>query len=238
VTSFAKGFEPQVEEAAHVDGLIGALDIGENDAATFQDAFEEEEWWKTYRKPPLLSALVTDSKVLAIIGPEGLRLVDAEVVARARERGVASGVIDSDKTAYAVAAARVTGFKRRAGDDHPTVILGTPLVEAARFALARGAAETIGLAQGGRLLEAVGEGEPRAALAGLVGMPLLEGHGVLLRDGWAGTRTSLGRDLALLSVFRAPPAPPLKQAALPLAVLGAGLLLVGIAALFRRRLRS
>jgi tRNA A-37 threonylcarbamoyl transferase component Bud32 len=230
---FARELEPRAKQAAAVPELIHALDVAENDATTFQDLFANEDWWRPYRTPPSFSALVTSTKVLATVGSGELDLVEADLVERARDKGLASGVVGDHRTPFAAAAARVTGWRRRAADN-PTVVLGAPLIEAARRGLGRARVETIGLAQGGKLLDAVGEGEARAALARLVTAPVLEGRGVLLREGWGGARSSLGRDLGLLCVFRAPAPHPLARAAMPLALAGVALLLLGLTILIVR----
>jgi tRNA A-37 threonylcarbamoyl transferase component Bud32 len=87
--SRARKLESDVERAAAVPQLKAAL--GDDvDAATLLDLFETEDWWTPFRTQA--TAIVAGNRLVAVRGDKQMPLPDAEVLAHAREAGLASGV--------------------------------------------------------------------------------------------------------------------------------------------------
>jgi tRNA A-37 threonylcarbamoyl transferase component Bud32 len=237
VASAARPLEARAADAARVPVLVNAVKlIGQNSFAavqhTVQDMLVDEEAWAPFRAAPTVSALVSPEGVLATVGPGLPDLIGVPLIKRARQGGIASGLLAGRDRAF-YAAASVVGDPGRA----PVVLVGVPLDQVAYQALAERTGDAIGLSDGTRLLEAAGAEEPKRALAALVQRP---GRGIAVGDSgmWAGTVVPIeGGKLSLLSVFAAPPAARTGKIALPLALLGGALLLAGASLLLRTRRR-
>ena len=225
----ARALANKAQVAAAVHKLVVALDVGEDDVATFQDLFATEDWWQPFRTAPLVSALVTDKRLLAATDPDLADVKDAEIIAWARAGKDASGVVRGRAHTYVAAAAPVTGFRRRPPDG-PVVLVAQPLDPSALLALAGSPDGAVGVAESGTVLEVVGAEQARRALT--QPWPTDKGEaadrkGVLITPAFAGVALPVGGKVTLLSVFPAPPARG-APAGLPLLLVGAALLILGL----------
>jgi serine/threonine protein kinase len=220
----ARALNSKAQVAAAVHKLVVALDVGEDDVATFQDLFANEDWWQPFRTPPLISALVTEKRVLATTNPDLAVAQDAELVSWARAGREAQGVMLGQRAAYVAAAAPVTGFHRRPLDG-PVVVIAAPLDQATLLGLGMPGG-AVGLFDGKRVREFAGPDGPRRALATLAG-PRTGRGATLLGGGLAGVTFPLGNQLTFLSVFPAPPARG-SAAGLPLVLVGAAITIIGL----------
>jgi hypothetical protein len=220
----ARALASRAQVAAAVHKLVVALDVGEDDVATFQDLFATEDWWLPFRTAPVGSALITEARVLAATDPDLATLKDAELVSWARAGRDASGVVLGRRAAYVAAAALVTGFQRRPPDG-PVVLIAEPLDAAALQALGQPGG-AVGIRDGNRVREFAGADEPRRALGALTGARG-ERAGVLVAPHWAAVSFPLGGQLSFLSVFPAPPAKG-SPAGLPVLLVGAAMTIVGL----------
>jgi hypothetical protein len=221
----AQTLEPKATEAARVAELAAALDMGA-DQDTFQDLFESEDWWAPFRAAFPLSGVVVGNKQLAVIGAGAAPLAGTSLVREARERGSSSGLLGGRGRAFLAAAAKVSRSKRAA--EPPVVVLGTVLDEAAFKDVARATGDAFGLSDHSKLIEAEGTGEPRRALAALVGKE--GGDPTLLDDGRVATSWPLGTDLWLVAATAPPPPvpPPGRKSGLWAAVAGGALFVLGL----------
>jgi tRNA A-37 threonylcarbamoyl transferase component Bud32 len=231
---------PTVREAAALRELAHALDVGEDDVATFQDLFSTEDWWRPYREPPRASALVTKERILATTDPALTDLNAAPPVERARAAGPNAGVIARDGRGFLVAAAPVTGFRRRPADG-AVVVIAAPIDREVVAELAARTGAGIGLFAGKVLKESAGSPTERAVLvrAALAAPGLAIGRTVLLDGGYAVIGEPLGDDVAIVTAF-APP--PLGRDPLALVLGGVGVGALAVAGwqlwLWRRRRSS
>ncbi|HVU52680.1 MAG TPA: serine/threonine-protein kinase [Polyangia bacterium] len=116
-----RAVETQVSAAATLEPLAAGL-RARVDGATLVDMFENEDWWRPYRQAFPLVRVLADGKPLATRGP-AVSAAEAELVARARAQGLASGIVRLDSGAYVAAAVRVPGAVER----EPFLVLGRPL---------------------------------------------------------------------------------------------------------------
>jgi eukaryotic-like serine/threonine-protein kinase len=240
IASRGRTIEPRVAAAARVPQMLAAVKLigtaGFDDVkATVQDVFEHEEDLAPFLAPPAVSALVAREGTVAAVGPGLVDLGGAELVRRARDTGMASGVLGGrDRVFFAAATTVGAGRGGGGGAEAPVVLVGLPADHAAFQSMAEQTGDAVGLSDGTRLLEAGLVQEPRRALDELIRRP---GRGVLLDEGWAGTVVPVDGKLSLLSVFTAPrPARP-PVSGVPLTLLGGALLLGGGALLLRSRRR-
>jgi tRNA A-37 threonylcarbamoyl transferase component Bud32 len=224
--------EPRAAQAASIPQVASALDSGA-DARTFQDLFETEDWWNGVRKSGPYSALISGDEVLASIGIEKLDLVNAPLIARARESKLASGVVRGGGRAYLLAAALVTRSKQSA-NRRPVVVVGDFLDEAHLSKIADRTGDAVGLSDGQKLFDTAGPAERRRALQTVVGR---ETRGPLVTEnGFLASPVSLGAGLWMWAVSAAP-APVASSGSKPMMLwgLGAAVIGIGMGVLGRRR---
>jgi len=226
----ARALEPKAVAAGRVFELQAALDMGA-DRATCQDLFDNEEWWGPYRSAFTMSALIADAP-LASVGPAANGLAEAEMIRRARERGVASGLLPGNGRAFIAAAASVS-LNKRPGIA-PVVVLGKTLDSSVLKAVSASTGDAVGLSDGTKLLEAGGPSDQGREMAPLIGREA--GGPSLLGDGRMGAAWPLGDSLWLVGAFSAPPLPRQRESR-PLWFLAAGVVLaaLGAVALVLRR---
>jgi hypothetical protein len=166
---------------------------------------------------------VTANGALAMLGSGSGDLSGTAVVRQAREAGVASGVAAIQGRAFMFAAARVPRGKHHASG--AVVILGTPFERPALQTVADGAATTVALSDGKRLLATAGPDAAQPKLAALVGREDRAGETGLINtdDGHSGLAIALDRGLYLDALL--PAAPPPAGSRLGLVIAAAGLLL-------------
>ena len=228
----ARALEPKAAAGGRIRELQAALDMSV-DRATCQDLLENEEWWSPFRSAFPLTAVIVDDP-LAVVGPGvlgglgGTGLGDSAIGLRrrAREGGVASGVLPGKGRAFLAAAATVPVAKRPGKT--PVVLVGSPLDGPALKSLAESTGDVVGLADAttcSRLPDQQGSAgpasprRPREVWARCVGNTSTEPRS--LDDGRVGIAWPIGGGLSLLAAFAAPPAPvaPLNWG-LPLLVVG------------------
>ncbi|MDX2024522.1 MAG: serine/threonine-protein kinase [Deltaproteobacteria bacterium] len=163
--SRGKSLEVPAAEAARLPPLLAAV-RDEVDAATFQDAFENEDWWNPFRSRGRVSALVVSGKPLASLFLESPMPVADDLIKRASANKVASGLIKGSGRVYAAAAARL----EPAGGQHEgVIILAEVLTQEALTAAALTSGAALGISDGQQLLLAGGPAAQTAALPQLLG---------------------------------------------------------------------
>ena len=116
-----KSAEKDVWEAARLEPLEAAL-RARVDGPTLVDLFENEDWWRPYRSEfPLVRVRVGD-KTTVSRGPD-VGQSDAEVVAEARKRQIASAIVDVGGQSYVMAAAHLPGSP----EIEAVLLLGRPV---------------------------------------------------------------------------------------------------------------
>lgn len=186
VERLTKALELPAAEASRLPGLLAGLQNGV-DAATFQDAFESEDWWAPYRTNGRVSALVVRGKVLASLFVEPPLPTADELIARAASDKVASGLIKGSGRIYAAAAARLEQSQDQSNNDKNNkdsagfVILAEVVSQAVLDAAAVNSGAALGISDGQQMLLAGGPPLATQALAGLVGREA-EPAGVTLED--------------------------------------------------------
>lgn len=243
----ARALEPTAVAAGRIRELEAALDMNV-DRATCQDLLENEEWWSSFRSTFPMTAVIVDGP-LGVVGPAVAGLADSEIVRRARQTGVASGVLPGKERAFLAAAATVATARRL--EKKPVVMMAAPLDGAVFKSISESTGDVVGLADGATLLQVAGPlgvAAPAGAAApgGATGGPAALGRNLrplldsasteprFLEDGWVGVAWPIGGGLSLLAAFAPPPTPvaPMNRG-LPMLV-GGGLLVVAGAALVMR----
>jgi hypothetical protein len=120
--------EKQVWEAARLEPLEAAL-RARVDANTMRDLFDNEDWWRPYRKAFPIVRLEVGERTLASRGPE-LGSAARETVSAARKRQIASAVVEVSGQSYVLAAASLAGN----ADFDAVLLFGRPLSPAAAAA--------------------------------------------------------------------------------------------------------
>jgi len=232
LASQARELEAKVVEAARIPELIAALNMGA-DRATFQDLLETEDWWGPFRKGFPLSGVVRAGGSLGLLSPGPVDDQLGSWLHGMGDRAVYSAVLPGRGRAFLAALARVTPAKRDA--DEPVAILGTLLDHAALARVSESTGDCVGLADGSKLLESAGSGEPGRALAPLAGRK--DEAPTVIEDGRIGTAWPLGAGLSILAAFRQPPtvAPPPGYGPIGLMAAGAVVALAGLGFGFSRR---
>ena len=225
LASQSRELEAKVVEAARIPELIAALNMGA-DRATFQDLLETEDWWEPFRKGFPLSGVVREGGALGLLSPGP---VDVEIRSWLRgigDRAVYSAVLPGRGRAFLAAIARVTTAKR--DGDEPVAILGISLDHSALARVSESTGDCVGLADGSRLLESAGSGEPGRTLAALAGRK--DEAPMVLEDGRIGTAWPIGAGLSILAAFHQPPtvAPPPGYGPIGLIAAGAVVALAGL----------
>jgi len=168
--------ERRVVEAARLQPLEAAL-RAHVDGATLVDLFDNEDWWRPFRaESPVLRVRLGDRAIVAR-GPD-IGRADEQVVAQARQRQVASAVVDVGSQTFVVAAARLPasvdadGFLLLAHPvTLPAVAAPAPSAGGVRWADHVGLwVLALGIALGGVALVATG-GRGAAAMAPLGAVP-------------------------------------------------------------------
>src|SRR5580704_2458990 len=117
--------EKQVWEAARLEPLEAAL-RAHVDGPTLVDLFENEDWWRPYRREfPLVRVRIGDRPMITR-GPD-VGHADDEVVAEAKKRQIASALVEVGAQSYVMAAALLRG----APDGEAVLLLGRPVTIAA-----------------------------------------------------------------------------------------------------------
>jgi Protein kinase domain len=117
--------EKQVWEAARLEPLEAAL-RAHVDGPTLVDLFENEDWWRPYRREfPVVRVRIGDRPMITR-GPH-FGHADDEVVAEAKKRQIASAVVDVGAQSYVMAAAVLPG----ATDGEAVLLLGRPVTVSA-----------------------------------------------------------------------------------------------------------
>jgi hypothetical protein len=113
--------EKQVWEAARLEPLEAAL-RAHVDGPTLVDLFENEDWWRPYRREfPLVRVRIGDRPMITR-GPD-VGHADDEVVAEAKKRQIASALVEVGAQSYVMAAALLRG----APDGEAVLLLGRPV---------------------------------------------------------------------------------------------------------------
>ncbi len=113
--------EKQVWEAARLEPLEAAL-RAHVDGPTLVDLFENEDWWRPYRREfPLVRVRIGDRPMITR-GPD-VGHADDEVVAEAKKRQIASALVVVGAQSYVMAAALLRG----APDGEAVLLLGRPV---------------------------------------------------------------------------------------------------------------
>ncbi|HVZ87840.1 MAG TPA: serine/threonine-protein kinase [Polyangia bacterium] len=168
--------ERRVVEAARLQPLEAAL-RAHVDGATLVDLFDNEDWWRPFRaESPVLRVRLGDRAIVAR-GPD-IGRADEQVVAQARQRQVASAVVDVGSQTFVVAAARLPasvdadGFLLLAHPvTLPAVAAPAPSAGGVRWADHVGLwVLALGIALGGVALVATG-GRASAAMVSLGAVP-------------------------------------------------------------------
>jgi Protein kinase domain len=102
-----KSAEKRVWEAARLEPLEAAL-RARVDGPTLVDLFENEDWWRPYRSEFSVVRLRVGDKTTVSRGTDVGR-GDEEVVAEARKRQIASGIVEVGGQSYVMAAAHLPG---------------------------------------------------------------------------------------------------------------------------------
>jgi hypothetical protein len=213
----ARALEGEAKSAADVPQLRAALADGV-DALTILDLFETEDWWAPFR--PRAAALFAGGRILAERGGQQLPLPDAQMMARARETGVASGVLVGARAELAAVVLVKVPRKRE-----PTLLmLAAPLDPPA---LQSQPGQALLLSDGHQPLTVAGTPTQQATLRAAIGK---EGAGAVRDPSGAGlaVATSLAPGIWLWTLHETPAdAVPPARAPLVLAVLALVLGLAG-----------
>jgi hypothetical protein len=113
--------EKQVWEASRLEPLEAAL-RARVDGPTLVDLFENEDWWRPYRREfPLVRVRIGD-RTAVNRGPD-LAGAEADVVTEAKKKQIASAVVDVGAQSYVLAAALLRG----APEGEAVLVLGRPI---------------------------------------------------------------------------------------------------------------
>src|SRR6185436_3694652 len=117
-----RGIERKARQAAEIQPLAAAVKMNV-DADTLKDLFDNEEWWRPYRREFTFARLIVDGGIVgtrksAEVGEIGT--LDKPVVKLARKQGAASGSITIGGAPFLIAAARLPILP----DSAPMIVLG------------------------------------------------------------------------------------------------------------------
>ena len=113
--------EKQVWEAARLEPLEAAL-RAHVDGPTLVDLFDNEDWWRPYRREfPVVRVRIGD-RMTVNRGPD-LAGAEAEVVTEAKKKQIASAVVDVGAQSYVLGAALLRG----APEGEAVLLLGRPI---------------------------------------------------------------------------------------------------------------
>ena len=117
-----RGIERKARQAAEIQPLAAAVKMNV-DADTLKDLFDNEEWWRPYRREFTFARLIVDGGIVgtrksAEVGEIGT--LDKPVVKLARKQGAASGAITIGGAPFLIAAARLPILP----DSAPMIVLG------------------------------------------------------------------------------------------------------------------
>jgi hypothetical protein len=113
--------EKQAWEAARLEPLEAAL-RAHVDGPTLVDLFENEDWWRPYRREfPLVRVRIGD-RTTVNRGPD-LAGAEADVVGEAKKKQIASAVVNVGTQSYVLAAALLRG----APEGEAVLLLGRPI---------------------------------------------------------------------------------------------------------------
>jgi hypothetical protein len=99
--------EQRVAEAARLKPLEAALGA-HVDGATLVDLFENEDWWRPFRGEFPVVRVKFGDRTVAARGPD-IGRADDQVAVQARQRQVASAIVDIGPQTFVLAAARLAG---------------------------------------------------------------------------------------------------------------------------------
>jgi hypothetical protein len=133
-----RAIEHSARQAAAIEPLAAAVKMNV-DAETWNDLFENEEWWRPYRTQFTFSRLIVNGNVVSSRGTAEVGTLDKPIARQARLQGAASAVVTVGNRPYLLAAARLPIVTEHA----PIIVLGrepTPAPVQARVAPAPPAA--------------------------------------------------------------------------------------------------
>jgi hypothetical protein len=127
-----RAIERSARQAAAIEPLAAAVKMNV-DAETWNDLFDNEDWWRPYRSQFTFVRLIVNGNIVATRGTAEVGTLDRPIVKMARHQAIASARIAVGNQPYLLAAARLP----IEGEHAPIIVLGREAAPAPAPTLAR-----------------------------------------------------------------------------------------------------
>ena len=114
-----RALEHSARQAAAIEPLLSAVKMNV-DAETWNDLFDNEDWWRPYRTQFTFVRLIVNGNVVATRGTAEVGTLDKPIVKLARKQAAASAQVSIGNRPYLLAAARLPVESEHA----PIIVLG------------------------------------------------------------------------------------------------------------------